>query len=118
MLKSMTGFGRYELINGQSKIMVEMKSVNHRYLDLSIKMPKKFNCFEAAIRNLIKNNVQRGKIDVLTASRDLLSSSDDSSSSLKATTRWQQLSRQYRHHRICCGVQRMPWTPIVCIQWH
>ena len=64
MLKSMTGFGRYELINGQSKIMVEMKSVNHRYLDLSIKMPKKFNCFEAAIRNLIKNNVQRGKIDV------------------------------------------------------
>ena len=60
----MTGFGRYELINGQSKIMVEMKSVNHRYLDLSIKMPKKFNCFEAAIRNLIKNNVQRGKIDV------------------------------------------------------
>lgn len=64
MLKSMTGFGRYELVNGQFKITVEMKSVNHRYLDLNIKMPKKFNCFEASIRNLIKNNVQRGKIDV------------------------------------------------------
>src|SRR5699024_4254601 len=64
MLTSMTGFRRYELINGQSMIMVEMKSVNHRYLDLSIKMPKKFKCYEAAIRNLIKNNVQRGKIDV------------------------------------------------------
>lgn len=64
MLKSMTGFGRYELSNGQFKITVEMKSVNHRYLDLNIKMPKKFNYFEAAIRNLIKTDVQRGKVDL------------------------------------------------------
>ncbi|MCI6675584.1 MAG: YicC family protein [Clostridiales bacterium] len=62
MLKSMTGFGRYEL--SERKVIVEAKSVNHRYLDITIKMPKKFNCFESAIRNIVKDNVQRGKIDL------------------------------------------------------
>ncbi len=64
MIKSMTGFGRCEKVTEQYKISVEMKAVNHRYLDLSIKMPKKFNYFEAAIRNLLKNDIQRGKVDV------------------------------------------------------
>lgn len=64
MLKSMTGFGRCEVVTEEYKISVEMKAVNHRYLDLSIKMPKKFNYFEAAIRNLLKNHIQRGKVDV------------------------------------------------------
>ena len=45
-------------------ISVEMKAVNHRYLDLSIKMPKKFNYFEAAIRTLLKKYIQRGKVDL------------------------------------------------------
>lgn len=43
MMKSMTGFGRYEVSEGDRKITVEMKSVNHRYLDVSMKMPKKLN---------------------------------------------------------------------------
>ena len=47
MIKSMTGFGRCEKVTQEYKISVEMKAVNHRYLDLSIKMPKKFNYFEA-----------------------------------------------------------------------
>lgn len=64
MLKSMTGFGRCEVITGEYKISVEMKAVNHRYLDLSIKMPKKFNFFEAGIRNLLKHYIQRGKVDI------------------------------------------------------
>ena len=64
MLKSMTGFGRYEVVTDEYKISVEMKAVNHRYLDLSIKMPKKFNYFEAGIRTLLKSYVQRGKVDV------------------------------------------------------
>lgn len=64
MLKSMTGFGRCEVATEEYKISVEMKAVNHRYLDLSIKMPKKFNYFEAGIRNLLKKYIQRGKVDV------------------------------------------------------
>ncbi|MCF0134594.1 MAG: YicC family protein [Blautia sp.] len=64
MIKSMTGFGRAESVTTECKITVEMKSVNHRYLDLNIKMPRKFNFFEAAVRNLLKTYVQRGKIDI------------------------------------------------------
>lgn len=64
MIKSMTGFGRCEIVTTEYKISVEMKAVNHRYLDLSIKMPKKFNYFEAGIRNLLKTYIQRGKVDV------------------------------------------------------
>ncbi len=70
MLRSMTGFGRYELTEKQFKISVEMKSVNHRYLDLSIKMPKRFNCFESAIRNQMKQDVQRGKVDMYISFED------------------------------------------------
>lgn len=73
MLKSMTGFGRYELSEGERKITVEMKAVNHRYLDVTLKMPKKLNFFESAIRTLLKEYVQRGKIDVFITYEDLSS---------------------------------------------
>lgn len=64
MIKSMTGFGRCEKVTEEYKLSVEMKAVNHRYLDMSIKMPKKFSHFESGIRNLLKNDIQRGKVDV------------------------------------------------------
>ncbi|WP_124066381.1 YicC/YloC family endoribonuclease [Clostridium sp. E02] len=70
MIKSMTGFGRYETVTEEYKISVEMKAVNHRYLDLSIKMPKKFSFFEAGIRTLLKNDIQRGKVDVFISYED------------------------------------------------
>ena len=70
MLKSMTGFGRCEITTEEYKISVEMKAVNHRYLDLSIKMPKKFNFFEAGIRNLLKKYIQRGKLDLFISYED------------------------------------------------
>lgn len=70
MLKSMTGFGRCEMATDEYKISVEMKAVNHRYLDLSIKMPKKFNNFEAAIRAQLKKYIQRGKVDVFISYED------------------------------------------------
>ncbi len=64
MLRSMTGFGRGEASDDKYRISVEMKSVNHRYMELSIKMPKKFNAFEANIRSLLKKRIQRGKVDL------------------------------------------------------
>ena len=70
MIKSMTGFGRYETVTDKCKLSVEMKAVNHRYLDLSIKMPKKFNFFEAGIRSLLKDYIQRGKVDVFVGYED------------------------------------------------
>ena len=74
MIKSMTGFGRCEIARGERKISVEMKSVNHRYLDVSIKMPKKLNFFETAIRSELKNHIQRGKVDLFIAYEDLTES--------------------------------------------
>lgn len=70
MIKSMTGFGRCEIQEADRKITVEMKSVNHRYLDVNIKMPKKLNFFEAAIRNELKNYIQRGKVDIFITYED------------------------------------------------
>ncbi len=70
MIKSMTGFGRCEVTGEERKITVEMKSVNHRYLDVSIKMPKKLNFFESAIRSELKNYITRGKVDIFIAYED------------------------------------------------
>jgi len=70
MIKSMTGFGRCELAEGNRKFTVELKSVNHRYLDVAIKMPKKFNFFESSIRNVLKEYIQRGKVDVFITFED------------------------------------------------
>lgn len=70
MIRSMTGFGRCEKVTEQYKISVEMKAVNHRYLDLSIKMPKRFNYFESGVRGLLKTYIQRGKVDIFISYED------------------------------------------------
>lgn len=64
MIKSMTGFGRAEVADASRKFTVEIKSVNHRYLDVNIKLPKTLNFFESAIRSLLKEYIERGKVDV------------------------------------------------------
>lgn len=71
MVYSMTGFGRYELTENNRKFVVEMKSVNHRYFDVNIKMPKKFSMFEQNMRNVLKGYAKRGKIDVFVTYEDL-----------------------------------------------
>jgi uncharacterized protein (TIGR00255 family) len=71
MIKSMTGFGRCEESDGVRKLTVEMKAVNHRYLDINMKMPKKLNIFEAGIRNVLKSYIQRGKVDIFFTYEDL-----------------------------------------------
>lgn len=70
MIKSMTGFGRAEYTDEKRKITVEIKAVNHRYLDCNIKMPKKLGFFEASIRTLLKDYIQRGKVDVYITYED------------------------------------------------
>lgn len=70
MIKSMTGFGRAESVTTERKIVIEMKSVNHRYCDMNIKMPKKLNFFESAIRNHLKKYIGRGKIDIFISYED------------------------------------------------
>ncbi len=64
MIRSMTGYGRGICEKNCGKVTVEMKSVNHRYLDLNLKIPRTMNAFENDIRNRIKESVGRGKVDV------------------------------------------------------
>ena len=71
MMKSMTGFGRCEITEGERKFTVEVKGVNHRYLDVNIRMPKKLNFFDAAIRGLLKQYAQRGKVDIFITYEDM-----------------------------------------------
>ena len=69
-IHSMTGFGRCEKITDSYRILTEFKSVNHRYLDLAVKMPRRFNCFEAKIRQLVKQYIERGKTDLYITYED------------------------------------------------
>ena len=71
MIKSMTGFGRCEVQKDSRKFTVELKSVNHRYLDVNIRMPKKLNFFETALRTLLKSYANRGKVDIFITYEDL-----------------------------------------------
>lgn len=71
MIKSMTGFGRGEFVSDEFKITVEIKAVNHRYCDISIKLPKKLFSLETKIRSFIKRSVSRGKLDVYVGFEDL-----------------------------------------------
>ncbi len=66
----MTGFGRCEVQREARKFTVELKGVNHRYLDINIRMPKKLNFFETAIRTLLKSYVTRGKVDIFITYED------------------------------------------------
>ena len=64
MLKSMTGFGRGESGNSDYNFIVEIKTVNHRYNDIVVRMPKHINYLEEKIKSVIKNKIKRGRVEV------------------------------------------------------
>ncbi len=64
MIKSMTGFGRSEYADGKRNIIVEIKSVNHRYSDISVKMPRRYSFAEDKVKQTVKERIKRGKVDV------------------------------------------------------
>ena len=64
MVNSMTGFGRGEFSTGNTSISVEVRSVNHRYSDFSIRMPKNLSFLEDRIRRYVQSRVSRGRVDV------------------------------------------------------
>ena len=70
MVRSMTGYGKSEYNDGKVKLVVEIRSVNNRFLDFNIHMPKKFFPFEMKIRNLLGEYIKRGKIDVFISWSD------------------------------------------------
>jgi uncharacterized protein (TIGR00255 family) len=67
VIRSMTGYGRKEAVEGGKKILAEIKSVNHRYSDYSIKVPRYFGFLEDKVREYISGFITRGKVDVWIA---------------------------------------------------
>ena len=70
MIKSMTGYGRGEWQGDEKRVEVEVKSFNHRYLDISPHLPRRLNSLETQVRNLIKQRVSRGRLEVSVQSDD------------------------------------------------
>ena len=64
MIKSMTGFGRGEFTDGKRNVTVEIKTVNHRYMDINIKLPRRYSFAEEGVKAVIKEKLKRGKADV------------------------------------------------------
>ncbi len=89
MIYSMTGFGRAEAADEFGKVTVEIKSVNHRYFDLSVRLPRRMQPFENDIRNYVKERTSRGKIEMHISYEDL----SEGNRSLKCDT---QLAKAYQ----------------------
>jgi uncharacterized protein (TIGR00255 family) len=99
MIRSMTGFGQASRMFAGYQVFIEMKSVNHRYCEVAIRMPKEWACYEEALRKTVMNSVKRGRVDVfVTVERE-------SSSQHSVTVNWalldgylqaaEQLERKY-----------------------
>ncbi|MDD2585551.1 MAG: YicC family protein [Syntrophomonadaceae bacterium] len=64
MVKSMTGFGRGQLVDGGYEVLCEVKGVNHRYLDINLRLSRRYNALEDKIKEEIKKYVNRGRLDI------------------------------------------------------
>ncbi|HSR13169.1 MAG TPA: YicC/YloC family endoribonuclease [Thermodesulfobacteriota bacterium] len=64
MIKSMTGFGRGECVGEGRKTEVEIRSVNHRYCDISLRLPRRLSALEGQVRNVVRQRVSRGRVDI------------------------------------------------------
>lgn len=64
MIKSMTGFGKYNDIMNDREYQIEVKSVNHRYIDISVKLPRQLSYLEDLIKKEVSTSIKRGKIDI------------------------------------------------------
>ncbi len=92
MIKSMTGFGRGEANSDYGKVTVELKSVNHRYLDLNMKLPRGLSAFEQDVRTLLKQQISRGKVDMYVT----FAFQEDSAE--QALTYHEEVAKAYVHY--------------------
>lgn len=97
MIKSMTGYGQGEFSESEKKIVVEIKSVNHKYMDTSIKMPRRLIKFENNIRTLLKEYATRGKIDIF------ITFEDDSEGSAKLKYDPSLAKEYYNYYKQICS---------------
>lgn len=75
MIKSMTGYGAAKGVSGKIEISIELKSVNNRYLDCTVKLPRVFLALEKPLKSVVQERISRGKVDVFVSID--MSNSDD-----------------------------------------
>lgn len=106
-MKSMTGFGRAKLEKNNRIYTVEIKSVNHKYNDISIKLPRSFNYLEDTIKKEVSNHIARGKIDVLI-------SFENYSEAGKQVVMNQELAKEYiKQFQIFAKENNLSFNPAV-----
>ena len=88
MIKSMTGFGRGEYTDGKRNYYVEVKSVNHRYCDITVKMPRRYTFAEDKVKSTAKEIVKRGKVEIFI----MVDSATEEDFSVRANT---AVAKQY-----------------------
>ena len=93
IVKSMTGYGKGVYEDGQIKLTVELKVVNHRFLDIGIKAPKQFNFAEDALRKIIKRGLVRGHVDVYVNFEDNREIRNEVSADLALAAQYYELSK-------------------------
>lgn len=91
---SMTGFGRAEAEEGGRKITVELRAVNHRFLDINIRMPRSLGFAEETIRKTIKERLERGRVDVFINYSDALDSSKTAAADIALIKSYISAARQ------------------------
>ena len=69
MIRSMTGYGRAKAEEGGNALSVGIRSINHRFLDVQVRLPAELESLEPLLRRLVKGQVTRGHVEVRSASR-------------------------------------------------
>ncbi len=111
MIKSMTGFGRGEYSDGKRNVTAEIKTVNHRYADINIKMPKRYSFAEEKLKGIIRNVVKRGKAEVSIIVENL--TEDDMLIKLNTLAADQYMNNlKELKKRYDLGVRTKTWTHI------
>jgi uncharacterized protein (TIGR00255 family) len=77
MPSSMTGFGRAEISNNRFEMVAEVRALNNRYLEISIRLPKSLSSYEYGLKEVVKRNVLRGKISITITFKDMLNLTED-----------------------------------------
>jgi uncharacterized protein (TIGR00255 family) len=93
-MKSMTGYGAAEGMVGGGRVFIEIKSVNHRYCDITLKIPPKMNALDPLLRNAVKRSVERGKIELFLKERRGIAESKDISIDIPLARKYQRCLKQ------------------------
>ncbi|SHJ12853.1 TIGR00255 family protein [Geosporobacter subterraneus DSM 17957] len=97
MIRSMTGFGRGEASDNVRQFVVEMKSVNHRYNDIVVRMPKRLSYLEEKVKELVKDEIKRGRVELYISLENIGEGDTDIALNLPLTQKYLNCLREIQN---------------------